>query len=251
MNQRSAAPPQLLISVRSAEEVSAALEGGADWIDLKEPSAGPLAAVDVRVAREAEAMLPGGPTLSAALGELRDWENSPAAELLGVAGLSVVKLGLAGCARRSNWQQEWLSVAAAAAHTGKQLAAVIYADSQQADAPAPAEIISFAQRAHCRYLLIDTFDKSAGSTFDHLLPDELEHMLRDASQTGMTTVVAGSMGVEQINLLPDEVVDIVAVRGAVCRGDRTGRIDVRLVEKFRQALAVRFGKSRISTSAAG
>ena len=35
--------PGLLVSVRAADEVAAALDGGADIIDVKEPAKGPLA----------------------------------------------------------------------------------------------------------------------------------------------------------------------------------------------------------------
>ena len=40
-------PPQLLVSVRSAEEARAALEGGAALIDVKEPSRGSLGSASV------------------------------------------------------------------------------------------------------------------------------------------------------------------------------------------------------------
>ena len=42
MNAR--AKPKLLVSVRSADEARAALAGGADLIDVKEPAHGPLGA---------------------------------------------------------------------------------------------------------------------------------------------------------------------------------------------------------------
>ena len=45
------APRDYLVSVRSPEEALAALEGGADLIDVKEPSRGPLGAADPRWSR--------------------------------------------------------------------------------------------------------------------------------------------------------------------------------------------------------
>lgn len=227
---------KLLVSVRDAEEVLTALAGGADWIDLKEPSAGPLAAVEEHVAREAVQTLGGRRTMSAALGELRDWHTSSSDELLTVEGISVVKLGLAGCARLDGWQQRWQEVAEDAAKQEKQLVAVIYADWQRAEAPAPDEIIALAKLAGSQYLLIDTYDKSAGTVFDHLSSSELDSILRKAKQVGLTTVLAGSLSQAAIGQVPVEVVDIVAVRGAVCRGDRTGRVDAGQIEGFRQAL---------------
>ena len=104
--------PRLLVSVRSAEEAEAALIGGADWIDLKEPSAGPLAAVGVEVAKQVVDCVAGRRPISAALGELIEWLDSPAQQLLEVEGISVVnRVRLAkplarGCQdRRRVWQK--------------------------------------------------------------------------------------------------------------------------------------------------
>ncbi len=229
-------PLKLLVSVRNAEEVLTALAGGADWIDLKEPNAGPLAAVEACVARKAVQALAGRRTMSAALGELGDWQTSAASEILTIEGIGVVKLGLAGCARLDAWQQRWQAVAEEAAKQKKQLVAVIYADWQRAESPAPDEIIALAKLAGSQYLLIDTYDKSAGTVFDHLSSSALDSILRKAKQVGMTTVLAGSLSLDSIDQVPVEVVDIVAVRGAVCRGDRTSR----RIKEFRQALGVCF-----------
>jgi len=243
--------PKLLVSVRDAAEVLAALTGGADWIDLKEPNAGPLAAVDVRVAREAVGVLARRRTLSAALGELRDWSTSPAAELLAVEGISVVKLGLAGCAGQSDWQQQWQDVAAAAADVDKQLVAVVYADWRQVAAPAPAEVLSAAQAVGSRFLLIDTYDKSTGSTLDHLSDYELRQILQLAKQASLTTVLAGSVTTGLIDRLPLDAVNMIAVRGAVCEGDRTERVEALLVKNFRRVLAARYAEIRLLPSPIG
>lgn len=235
--------PQLLVSVRNAQESEAALAGGADWIDLKEPSAGPLAAVSVQTAREVAQVLAGRRTLSAALGELCEWAQSPVQELLTVEGIRFVKLGLAGCAQRDGWQQQWLDIATAATNANKQLVAVLYADHLLASSPTPAEIITLAQQAGSRYLLIDTFNKKAGTTFDHFTGDELDDLFVLAQQANLKIVLAGSLSRELLLQLPAPGVDMIAVRGAVCRGDRTGEIDVKLVARFRQALADRFAES--------
>ena len=237
MNETSLTAPKLLVSVRDAEEVQAALAGGADWIDLKEPSDGPLAAVEASVAREAVQTLAGRRTMSAALGELCDWETSAAKELLAVEGISVVKLGLAGCARLGDWRQRWKTVADDAAKNDKKMVAVIYADWLKADAPSPDEILELAIEARCQFLLVDTFDKAAGTVFDHFSNNELDRLFRSAQQAGMTTVLAGSLSLDLLGQMPSKVVDIVAVRGAVCCGNRTTGVDSGLVEAFCRALA--------------
>ena len=50
---------RLLVSVRSEEEARAALAGGADIIDAKEPSRGALGAVEIGVLREIVSVVNG------------------------------------------------------------------------------------------------------------------------------------------------------------------------------------------------
>ena len=149
---------QLLVSVRSVAEAEAALRGGADWIDLKEPASGPLGAVDAEVARKVVAHARGRASVSAAAGELIDWPTSSSRELLQVEGISQLKLGLSECRDRT-WRDAWLAAQREIAAAGKELVAVIYADDVAAHSPAPAAVAALAIDAQCRWLLIDTFDK--------------------------------------------------------------------------------------------
>ena len=236
MSQGSIDVPKLLVSVRDAPEVLAALAGGADWIDLKEPSAGPLAAVDVAVAREAAMALAGRRNLSAALGELRDWKSSVSVGLLEIEEIRVVKLGLSGCAGLSDWQALLESASTTVASAGKQLVGVVYADWRQAEAPPPPEVLGLAASLGLRYLLVDTYGKQAGTVLNYLSPQELKHLFEAAKLRSMMTVLAGSVTQAELDQLPVEIVDLVAVRGAVCRGARTSAVDVKLVQDFRQTL---------------
>src|SRR5438552_1913494 len=63
------ATPGLLVSVRSADEVKAALAGGADLIDVKEPAKGPLAPAEAEVVAAVIDKVGGRVPVSAALGE--------------------------------------------------------------------------------------------------------------------------------------------------------------------------------------
>ena len=71
--------PQLLVSVRNPEEALLAVRGGADIVDVKEPSAGPLGMAPLDTLRhilQTFENIPQPPPLSFALGELRDWFSS-------------------------------------------------------------------------------------------------------------------------------------------------------------------------------
>ena len=70
---------RLLVSVRSAEEVSAALAGGADIIDAKEPARGSLGRVTPAVLSAIAACTPASVPLSVALGDCADLDTLRAA----------------------------------------------------------------------------------------------------------------------------------------------------------------------------
>src|SRR5262249_30368389 len=126
-------PPQLLVSVRSAEEARAALEGGAALIDVKEPSRGSLGRADARVIREVTAAVGRRRPVSAALGEWVEKIGS-----VPDADLTFVKWGLAGCRRNPNWRRNlaWLLEQQARPQT----VLVAYADWQRAQAPSVEEV---------------------------------------------------------------------------------------------------------------
>ena len=88
---------RLLVSVASAVEASAALAGGADVIDAKDPLAGALGAVSADVLREIQAVVSSARPLTAALGDAADEAAIEcAARAFAAAGAALVKVGFAG-----------------------------------------------------------------------------------------------------------------------------------------------------------
>lgn len=226
---------QLLVSVRDAAEAQAALDGGADWIDLKEPTRGPLGAVDADVAHEVVALAHSRAAISAACGELLDWPQSPARRLLAVDGIAQLKLGLAGC-REHAWRDAWLAAQREATDAGKGIVAVIYADAEPAQAPSPAEIAEFASAHGAKWLLVDTFDKGQGTLADFLNSEELLALFAAAKAQGMTTAAAGRLTAEAIAVLPREVVDVAAVRSAACGGQRHATVSAAAVAALQELI---------------
>src|SRR5689334_15854455 len=101
--------PGLLVSVRSAAEAQAALVGGANVIDVKEPNQGSLGAADDSTIAAVVHAVAGRAPVSAALGELVDLIrllNKNGSRKL-VDGVSLFKTGLAGCATFDHWQTQW------------------------------------------------------------------------------------------------------------------------------------------------
>ena len=102
---------QLLVSVRNPTEAAAALAGGADLIDIKEPVRGSLGRADDAVIAAVVRCLAGRRPVSAALGEL-----SAAAVVRALPGLRYVKCGLAGCGAGGAWEQSLANLYAAVAN---------------------------------------------------------------------------------------------------------------------------------------
>jgi (5-formylfuran-3-yl)methyl phosphate synthase len=227
---------KLLVSVRNAAEAEAALAGGADWIDLKEPARGALGAVDARQAREIAKVVAGRAPISAALGELLDWSNSTASELLSIDGISYFKLGLSLCRGRS-WRRQWHSVREHVEPAGGKLIAVIYADGAAASSPSSDEVSRVAREARCDWILVDTYDKSSGALTDLLSCADLRALLGANLAYGLKPVVAGRLTQEAITELPLELIDMIAVRGAACEGGRAGMVCRERVAALKQLLA--------------
>jgi len=238
--------PGLLVSVRDVAETRAAMDGGADWIDLKEPRRGALGAVDAEMAAEVAKLLAGRLPLSAAAGELKDWPSESVDWLLDVEGIQWLKLGLAECATSDDWQNRWQQAAETIAAAGKQLVAVCYADASRAKAPSFDQIVAVAERqiaavaeqGKMHYLLIDTFDKKNGPLVASPAGSALEEWLQAARRASLSTVVAGGLSRENLACLPREGIDMIAVRGGVCAGERTGTVESELVSDFRRAVEI-------------
>jgi (5-formylfuran-3-yl)methyl phosphate synthase len=226
---------QLLVSVRSAEEARAALRGGADWIDLKEPRRGPLGAVEAMVAREVVNVVGGRAPISAAGGELIDWPRATSRALVDVEGITHFKLGLADCGD-IDWRSRLCAAQDELHEAGKELVAAIYADYSSARSPCPSDVVEQACQTPGGWVLFDTFDKSAGAlsdVFDRLI---LVDLLRTLRETGKCAAVAGRLNRDAIAALPLELIDMVAVRGAACDGDRHGTVRAERVAALRASL---------------
>lgn len=223
---------RLLVSVRKASEVAAALAGGAELIDVKEPAHGPLGAADGATCEEVVRTVAGRVPVSVALGELQqlphDWH-------LRVAGCQFAKVGLAAAVGDRAWQQKWLTWQRQLP-AGTSPVAVIYADWEQAVAPPPGEVLSFAAKHGCRTILIDTFDKSKGSLIEYFGATELAWLRQSTTRSQLQLALAGSL---QLSHLPELIrwqPDLIAVRSAACDGSREGTVSESCVAAIAQTI---------------
>ena len=220
----------LLVSVRSADEARAALLGGADIIDVKEPYEGSLGAASTEVWEAVAAVVADNTLLSLALGELSDFDPLQAAQV--PANTHYAKIGLAGCAAIPDWPERWQR-AWDGLPVHVERVAVCYVDEQEAAAPSWREVLQQAVVAGCKCLLLDTFDKRAGNLFAHWSQRQLAEVVSQAASEGLFVVAGGSIQAEHQPVLAASGVRFMAVRGAVCRGARTGRLETDLVKHLR------------------
>lgn len=233
---------RLLVSVRSADEVAAALAGGADIIDAKEPAHGSLGAVSSGVLLAIADRTPVSVALSVALGDCSREAAVPAA----VRAAWVpprgtppyLKLGFAGVASLERIATLLRAAVAAAGESGAagRIVAVAYADHLDAGTLPADDVLRAAAAAGASGLLVDTWRKDQGGLLEHLPHEHLAALSRRARGAGLLFAVAGSLDLPAVSRLA-AIADVVGVRGAACRGGRMGAVDAGRVARLRRSLA--------------
>jgi uncharacterized protein (UPF0264 family) len=235
---------RLLVSVRSAEEVEAAVAGGAGIIDAKEPGRGSLGAVDAATLTGIADALPDGTPLSIALGDQATVVAAAhAVDLVrAVAHRPVelyVKIGFAGVTDPGAARSVLEAAVGAARRSPLEpdVIAVAYADHQLAGAVDPQALLDAAHQAGARGVLMDSWSKQGRSLFAWASPSDLRRWLDGARGRGLLTALAGSLGLDQVALVSTLAPDVLGVRGAACEHGRAGVISARLVRQL--AVAIR------------
>lgn len=233
---------RLLVSVRSEEEVAAALAGGADIIDAKEPRHGSIGAVSRGVLNRIIERVPAEYPLSIALGDVanpRELELSISTlELRGRIGPIYLKVGFAGVASPDAVTEVLrMAVQAAARHASSpHIIAVAYADYSLAETVAPNSIRAAALDVGCAGILLDTFSKVGGNLLTWYPTDALARWIADGREDGLLIAIAGGLGTTEVPHVSDLQPDVLGVRGAACEGGRNGRINSERVAELRALL---------------
>lgn len=237
---------RLLVSVRDAEEARAALAGGADIIDAKEPALGPLAPVSRAMLQSICASVPVTVALSVALGDAQP------------LALEAVVASVAPLRRRVALYFKVAVISAAPDEAGDGIAAACrmlegradrprlvvarYVD-QPSDATDLSRWIAVSAAAGARGLLVDTSRKDGPGLFGSVGAPSLAALREQASRHGIWLAVAGGVTITNLAQLAVVGPDVLGVRGAVCQGTRTDTLSAALVLQLRDALA-RVSRSR-------
>lgn len=217
---------RLLVSVATPDEAAAAIAGGADIVDAKDPAAGALGAVRVPEFLAIHAVVAARRAVSAAIGDASDEAATQRnAATYARAGASFVKVGFAGV-RSHDRVAELL---AAALRGTRDVVPVAYADG----GIPPATLIDIAARAGARGVLIDTANKTGPGLCELATRAEIASWIQLAHQHVMCAAVAGKVTAIDFDLLLEAGADIVGIRGAACDGGRTGTISIEKVRVLR------------------
>ena len=227
---------RLLVSVRNSDEAAAAMAGGADIIDAKDPANGALGAVSLDVFRSIHATAAGARPVSAALG---DADNEAQVQSIvrdsADAGASFVKIGFAGvssCGRAATL----ITAAMRGAGDRSGVMAVAYADADRAGSLDPRSIIDAAARAGAAGVLLDTADKHGPGLRALMKPDSLSEWVAAAHGVNLLVAVAGRLTIDDLPFVREAGADIAGVRGAACVGGRTGQVSAERVRRLLLAL---------------
>lgn len=233
---------RLLVSVRSEEEVAAALDGGADVIDAKEPSHGSIGAVSRGVLGRIIERVPAEYPLSIALGDA----VNPRQLELAISTLDLpprmapiyLKVGFAGVASPYAVAELLsLAVQAAARHSARpHIIAVAYADNSLAQTVEAEFTRAAALNAGCAGILLDTFGKVSSNLLTWYPTGALARWIGEGRENGLLMAIAGGLGVREAPRVSVLKPDVLGVRGAACDGGRTGAVSSSRVAQLRALL---------------
>jgi uncharacterized protein (UPF0264 family) len=233
---------RLLVSVANAEEAAAAVAGGADLIDAKDPTLGALTAVSEEVFATIHAAVAGARPVTAALGNASDEdaiEND--ARAFAGAGARYVKVGFAGIASAERVGQLTRAAVrgakdgASGRSPGCGVVVVGFADANRALGLAPFALVAEASRAGAQGLLLDTEDKSGPGLRELMEPGSLMAFVASVREAGLFVALAGQLQLADLPLVRDAGADIAGVRGAACEGGRTGAVSADRVRQLRKS----------------
>ena len=219
---------RLLASVTGPDEAETVLAGGADFIDLKDPSRGALGAVTPEVLEATIRTVAGRRPVSAVAGDLPMRPDVVIREVEARRAADYVKIGLFPAPRVDR-----LAVIAALAPLARttKLIAVFFGDGDPDFSLLPA-----LAEAGFAGAMIDTMGKGGGGLLRHLAVAELGRFVESARALGLMTGLAGSLEPPDVPRLAVLKPDYLGFRGALTAGGRTAPVDPEAVRTIRRLI---------------
>jgi uncharacterized protein (UPF0264 family) len=231
---------RLLVSPMNIEEARAALAGGADILDVKNPREGSLGANFPWAIRAVADLARGRVPVSATIGDLEFKPGTASLAALGaaVSGAEYIKAGLLGVKTPHQAEEMLVGIVRAVKEFDphKKVVASGYSDYERVGSISPLLLPAAAAKAGADLVMVDTAIKDGKPTFDFMSEGELLDFIHLGHASGLEVALAGSIDFSHLELLRRLQPDIIGVRGIVCGGDRRSAIRAELVEKVKLAL---------------
>ncbi|MGE4195256.1 MAG: (5-formylfuran-3-yl)methyl phosphate synthase [Pseudodesulfovibrio sp.] len=232
---------QILVSVVSEGEVAEAVAGGADILDVKNTLEGSLGAAQPEVIRAIRAAAPAHCPVSVAIGDAPQLPGTMALAALGAASCDVqyVKVGLFGARTLFEGTEMVRAVCRAARSVapGIKIMAAGYADGATVGSISPDDLALAASEGGADGCMLDTLAKGGDNLFSFMDPEPLSRFLARCRDLGLSSALAGRLGMKDAPLLCELGPDIAGFRSAVCGGDRTGgRVHAESVRRLKMLL---------------
>ncbi|MFN3621327.1 MAG: (5-formylfuran-3-yl)methyl phosphate synthase, partial [Nitrososphaerales archaeon] len=209
---------KLLVSVTSLKEARNAAAGGANIVDVKNPSEGALGASTPNLLSKIRDAL-RDVELSATLGDLPNLPGTASFAAFGaaVAGADYVKVGLLGSKALNDAIRLSRKVVKACRGTGCKVVLAAYADYKRFRGLNPLLLPKVASASDADGVLVDVQRKDSGCVFDYLTEDELVKLSAEANELGLISALAGGLKAADVGYVQRLGFQIFGVRRAACR----------------------------------
>ena len=231
---------KLLVSPINTEEAIAALKGGADIIDVKNPKEGSLGANFPWMIRAVKDAIESKKPVSATIGDFNYKPGTASLAALGAAtaGAEYVKVGLYDIQTVDQTLDMLTNIVRSVKDydPSKKVVASGYSDYERINSISPLLLPAIGAKAGVDVVMMDTGIKDGRTTFEFMTEDELTTFVNTAHDLGLDTAIAGSIKFEDLPAIKRIQPGIIGIRGMVCGGDRNTSIKEELVAKLKSEM---------------
>jgi uncharacterized protein (UPF0264 family) len=233
---------KLLVSPTDENDAIEAVAGGADIIDVKDPTAGSLGAAAPELIRRVKKAVGQSIPVSAALGDVPNLSGTVAQAALGasIAGADYVKVGLHGTRSHEDARDVLRCVVQTLDDFNRDsiTVAALYADHNRAGTIDPLDLPLIVQGIGVEVVMVDTAIKDGKNLFDFMSDAEVSKFIQASRKQNLEVALAGSLNGETFERAARLNPDIVGVRTAALPGGNrnSGRVDSSLVAELKEIL---------------